>query len=114
MRDWGDCDSDSSDTEGMEPDAMGEIFSIIRDIDFTLDEPEESISSGSLIIQATNPCLSAVLAKTSLHLERLSASFLADAKDFFHAYQPDWIWKNLVSLALTSRLLDLLCGPSWH
>ncbi|KAL9616419.1 MAG: hypothetical protein Q9160_008718 [Pyrenula sp. 1 TL-2023] len=52
------------------------------------------------------PVVGAVLAKSSLCLERLSASFLADAKDFFAAYRPGWNWPNLVSLALTSLLID--------
>lgn len=52
------------------------------------------------------PSVGTALAKASLCLEQLSAAFLVDAKDFFQAYQPGWIWKDLVSLALTSRLLN--------
>ena len=52
------------------------------------------------------PSVGTALAKASLCLEQLSAAFLVDAKDFFQAYQPGWIWKDLVSLALTSRLVN--------
>ena len=53
-----------------------------------------------------NASVAKVLAKTSLRLEQFCASsFLIDVNDFFQAYQPGWIWKDLVSLALTSRIL---------
>jgi hypothetical protein len=45
------------------------------------------------------------LAKVSLSLEQLSAAFFVDAGGFFDAYQPNWVWKELVSLTLTSRQL---------
>lgn len=54
-----------------------------------------------------NASVAKVLAKTSLRLEQFCASsFLIDVNDFFQAYQPGWIWKDLVSLALTSRLVN--------
>lgn len=52
------------------------------------------------------------LVKASLCLENLSVSFLSDAKDFFQAYEPSWIWKDLVSLALTSQLLNSAEDPA--
>lgn len=58
------------------------------------------------LVRIANPSLGIALAKISLFLEQLSASFLIDAKDFFQACRPNWIWKDLVSLALTSRLLN--------
>lgn len=46
------------------------------------------------------------LAKVSLDLDSLSASFLADAVDFFdETRERCWKWPNLKSLALTSGLL---------
>lgn len=45
------------------------------------------------------------LAEASLNLESLSASFIVDARYFFQARQPTWVWNKLVSLILTSRLL---------
>ncbi|KAF2186584.1 hypothetical protein K469DRAFT_686971 [Zopfia rhizophila CBS 207.26] len=45
------------------------------------------------------------LAEASLDLEHLSASFIVDARYFFQARQPTWVWNELVSLVLTSRLL---------
>ncbi|RHZ45012.1 uncharacterized protein CDV56_100434 [Aspergillus thermomutatus] len=45
------------------------------------------------------------VAKASLKLEHLSASFIVDASYFFHACKPSWKWPSLTSLALTSQLL---------
>jgi hypothetical protein len=45
------------------------------------------------------------LARASLHLTTLSASFMADAGHFFAARQDSWTWDKLTSLVLTSRLL---------
>ncbi|VTT73752.1 unnamed protein product [Fusarium fujikuroi] len=47
------------------------------------------------------------LARTSQHLEMLSASFMADASHFFLApqIQNSWTWSKLTSLALTSNVL---------
>ena len=43
--------------------------------------------------QTENASVNKALAKASLRLEQVfAASFLIDAKDFFQAYQPDWIW----------------------
>ena len=47
----------------------------------------------------------AALARSSLDLEQLSASFMIDARHFFKARQPEWTWNQLESLVLTSRLL---------
>lgn len=45
------------------------------------------------------------LARASLGLESLSASFTVDARDFFGTCSATWIWENLTSLALTSMAL---------
>lgn len=45
------------------------------------------------------------VAKASLKLEHLSASFIVDASYFFHACEPSWKWPSMTSLALTSQLL---------
>lgn len=52
------------------------------------------------------------MAKLSPSLERLTASFLVDAKDFFHACKPAFFWRDLVSLTLTSRLLEPNADPA--
>lgn len=49
--------------------------------------------------------VSKMIAEASLKLEVLSASFLAEARFFFNACGPRWIWPRLVSLTITSRLL---------
>jgi hypothetical protein len=59
------------------------------------------------LIRTPSPSVSAALAYRSVGLERLFASYMIDAKDFFKASEPNWIWNNLTSLALTSRLLTL-------
>ncbi|KAI2614923.1 hypothetical protein GGR54DRAFT_324318 [Hypoxylon sp. NC1633] len=48
---------------------------------------------------------SEAVATRSLSLERLFASYIIDARPFFHAVEPNWEWKRLTSLSLTSRLL---------
>lgn len=45
------------------------------------------------------------LAVASLSLENLSLSFIVDAVDFFSQCQENWLWADLRSLTLTSRLL---------
>lgn len=49
--------------------------------------------------------VSQAVARASLNLEHLSASFIVDASYFFDAREHSWRWPNLTSLALTSRLL---------
>ncbi|KAF4963614.1 hypothetical protein FSARC_8399 [Fusarium sarcochroum] len=56
-------------------------------------------------IRVPNPAVSQKLARASLHLTILSASFMADAGHFFAARQDSWTWDKLTSLALTSRVL---------
>lgn len=56
-------------------------------------------------IRVPNPAVSRKLARASLHLTTLSASFMADAGYFFAARQDLWTWDKLTSLALTSRVL---------
>ncbi|RYP76928.1 hypothetical protein DL771_001481 [Monosporascus sp. 5C6A] len=62
------------------------------------------------LVRTPNPSVGAALAYRSLGLERLSASYIVDAKDFFRACEPKWMWDNLTSLTLTSPLLTL-CKP---
>lgn len=50
--------------------------------------------------------VSQAVARASLNLEHLSASFIVDANYFFDAREHYWKWPNLTSLALTSRLLS--------
>ncbi|KAH8736444.1 hypothetical protein BGZ61DRAFT_490103 [Ilyonectria robusta] len=56
-------------------------------------------------IRVPNRAVSRKLARASLHLTTLSASFMADAGYFFAARQDLWTWDKLTSLALTSRVL---------
>jgi len=56
----------------------------------------------SELIKTPSPSVRAALARRSVNLERLFASYIIDARDFF---EPNWIWDNLTSLA--SRLLTL-------
>ncbi|KAM0255675.1 hypothetical protein ACHAQJ_005519 [Trichoderma viride] len=53
-----------------------------------------------------NPYFGIALANKSLGFENLSATFLVEASDFFRAYKPEWIWRDLRSLTLTSQYLD--------
>ncbi|KAF5674528.1 PRANC domain-containing protein [Fusarium heterosporum] len=56
-------------------------------------------------IRVPEPAVSQKLARASLHLTMLSASFMADAGYFFTARRDSWTWDKLTSLALTSRVL---------
>ncbi|KAF7561364.1 hypothetical protein G7046_g2780 [Stylonectria norvegica] len=56
-------------------------------------------------IRVSNPAVSRKLARVSLDLTTLSASFMVDANDFFAPRQASWTWEKLTSLALTSKLL---------
>lgn len=56
-------------------------------------------------IRTSSPDLSLAVAKESLKLQHLSASYMVDASDFFDSRRPSWEWPNLTSLALTSGRL---------
>ncbi|KAH6876403.1 hypothetical protein B0T10DRAFT_552542 [Thelonectria olida] len=57
-------------------------------------------------IRVPSPVVSRELARASLQLEILSASFMVEARYFFkQTRQSSWTWQNLTALALTSRLL---------
>lgn len=47
-----------------------------------------------------------VVAKASLELEHLSASFIVDVGHFLYAVKSEWSWPHLTSLTLTSQLLS--------
>ncbi|KAL7796866.1 ABC transporter transmembrane region 2 domain-containing protein [Trichoderma ceciliae] len=68
--------------------------------------PELSGSAEETSTRNPNPYVSVALANRSLSFENLSASFLVEASDFFRAYKPEWIWRDLRSLTLTSQYLD--------
>ncbi|KAK4065154.1 uncharacterized protein Triagg1_8593 [Trichoderma aggressivum f. europaeum] len=55
--------------------------------------------------------VSRAVAKASLELEHLSASFMVDAGHFFQACEPSWTWPNLTWLAMTSSLLGPDASP---
>ncbi|KAF4506595.1 hypothetical protein G6O67_006663 [Ophiocordyceps sinensis] len=57
------------------------------------------------IFMRASPDIGAALAKRSLSLVRLSASYIAEASDFFAARDPAWVWDSLLSLSLTSYLM---------
>lgn len=50
------------------------------------------------------PAVSRMVARASLKLEHLAASFIVDASQFFEN-EPAWEWPNLTSLAITSKSL---------
>ncbi|WZH48287.1 hypothetical protein QYS62_009460 [Fusarium acuminatum] len=62
-------------------------------------------------IRVPNPAVSQELARASLHLKTLSASFMVDAGYFFAARQRSWTWDLLTSLALTSSTLTNDTNP---
>ncbi|RFN47635.1 pranc domain protein [Fusarium flagelliforme] len=56
-------------------------------------------------VRVPDPAVSKKLARASLHLTTLSASFMVDASHFFAARRDSWTWDKLTSLALTSGTL---------
>ncbi|OAA53005.1 hypothetical protein ISF_09068 [Cordyceps fumosorosea ARSEF 2679] len=71
----------------------------------------EKYSDSTTAIRVPNPAVSQKLARVSLHLTILSASFMVDAGHFFSARQHSWTWNKLTSLALTSRVLTNDADP---
>ncbi|KAM3442429.1 hypothetical protein MY4824_001023, partial [Beauveria thailandica] len=67
--------------------------------------------SDVLISRVLDPAVSQKLARASLHLTILSASFMVDADYFFAACKASWTWDKLTSLALTSRVLTSDADP---
>ncbi|KAJ6781063.1 hypothetical protein PWT90_09524 [Aphanocladium album] len=67
---------------------------------------------GTPAIRVPNAGVSQKLALASLHLTILSASFMADAGQFFAARQASWTWEKLTTLALTSSTLVNDADPS--
>jgi hypothetical protein len=65
------------------------------------------------VIRVPSQDVSLKLARTSQHLETLSASFMADAREFFLAPQihDSWTWDKLTSLTLTSNVLTEDADP---
>jgi hypothetical protein len=59
------------------------------------------------LVRTPTPVISIALAHLSLRLEKLHASFMVEAWDFFDACQGDCRWDNLMSLSLTSKLLTV-------
>ncbi|KAJ3490825.1 hypothetical protein NLG97_g5705 [Lecanicillium saksenae] len=62
-------------------------------------------------IRVPSPVVSQKLARASLQLTMLSASFIVDAGHFFAILQTSWTWDILTSLALTSRVLTNDADP---
>ncbi|KAJ5297432.1 hypothetical protein N7508_007681 [Penicillium antarcticum] len=61
--------------------------------------------SGCSSISIPTSDVSYAVAKASLKLECLSASFIVGTSYFFNACDPHWKWPNMTSLTLTSHLL---------
>lgn len=59
-------------------------------------------------MRIASPFLGSAFSSRSIQLEELSVSFMVDAEHFFQACQPEWRWKQLRSLALTSRSMTPL------
>lgn len=53
-------------------------------------------------IRTPNTQVSKKLAEASLDFQHLSAAFMTDASQFWDVCRPDWVWKQLLTLSLTS------------
>ncbi|PLB42033.1 uncharacterized protein BDW47DRAFT_115196 [Aspergillus candidus] len=69
------------------------------------------LGDGCSLIRIPNAEVSRAVAKLSLQLEHLSASFTVDASYFLDACELSWKWPRLTSVALTSRLLTPSASP---
>ncbi|EKJ72241.1 hypothetical protein FPSE_07590 [Fusarium pseudograminearum CS3096] len=76
---------------------------------FTEEYPEAGIVFPA--VRVPDPDVSRKLARSSLHLTTLFASFMVDASHFFAECQDSWVWDNLTSLTLTSRALTESTDP---
>lgn len=58
-------------------------------------------------LRTAHPGVSTSVARATRNLKHLSGAFILDASDVFLsiAREPAWVWPNLTTLALTSRLL---------
>jgi hypothetical protein len=57
-------------------------------------------------VRKASPHVGAAFASRSRELEHLSVAYLADAHRFFYACKRHWIWDELKSLTLTSRVMS--------
>lgn len=57
------------------------------------------------LVRTPSSEISEALARQSLQFDQFFASYMVDAEYFFQAVSPDWTWKTLTSISLTSRLL---------
>ncbi|KAL7950687.1 hypothetical protein V8C42DRAFT_359572 [Trichoderma barbatum] len=74
-------------------------------LDFILRHQSTPFYTKRSAIRTSMPAIGAAFATQSLKLEHLSVAFMAEAKHFFEACQPQWNWEHLESLTLTSRLM---------
>lgn len=81
------------------------IFEDFNDAYITLYQEQHRFLDADFI-RESNFAMSRELAKASLDLEHLSASFLIDARHFFQACESTWVWSKLKSIAITSRILS--------
>ncbi|KAL8754825.1 MAG: hypothetical protein Q9199_004068 [Rusavskia elegans] len=77
-------------------DDYGAVFQVFKEF---LDDPDIGP------VRTADVALSEALAQASLDFQQLSASFIVDARWFLRAPQPTWVWNQLTSLVLTSRVL---------
>ncbi|KAJ4136521.1 hypothetical protein NW768_004136 [Fusarium equiseti] len=109
-RDW--CDIIEIETDGRTATLI-ESFASTRLCNLTIFEnfnevyPEVYCRSYWPVpaLRVPDPYVSEKLARASLHLTTLSASFMIDASHFFKACRDSWTWNKLTSLALTSGTL---------
>lgn len=75
------------------------------------DEQYTSCLADCHDVRATDPWVGRAVARASLELEHLSASFIIDAYHFFYAVKSEWTWSHLNSLTLTSQYLNAQVDP---
>ncbi|KAI0145555.1 hypothetical protein GGR57DRAFT_506750 [Xylariaceae sp. FL1272] len=77
------------------------------------DEQYSSVFAGCEIMRTPKAWMARSIAKVSLRLQSLCASFIVEAEYFMGAAEtePEWNWPDLTSLTLTSRLLTAQSKP---
>lgn len=75
------------------------------------DEKYSSCFADCDDMRAPAPWVAQAVAKASLELEHLSASFIIDASHFIDAVKLEWTWSRINSVTLTSQLLHAQQNP---
>ncbi|KAI1378528.1 hypothetical protein F4677DRAFT_453291 [Hypoxylon crocopeplum] len=87
---------------------FNENWNTIRCFDESTGELKEDVE----FVRTPEPSVSGAVAWMSRQLEKVCVSYMINAKDFFEAREPHFVWSKLTSLSLTSLLLKATADTS--